>query len=66
MKPVTKEEFESFSPFDRGYAVYMCGSREDQPNIPDEKNPYPDGSHERQRWNDGQLRAVLNAQDSEE
>jgi len=63
---LTKEEFEALSPRDRGYAVYMAGSRDDQPNIPDESNPYPDGSIKAALWNEGQRIAVLEAQDSEE
>lgn len=62
---ITKEEFEALSPFDRGYAVYMAGARDDQPNIPDEKEPpYPVGSMEFNQYLSGQRHAVLEAQDN--
>lgn len=63
---LTKEEFEGLPPFLRGYAVYMHGCRKDQPNIPDEKNPYPEGSEEYKKWIEGAQLGALHAQDSEE
>jgi|GEM_PF-5843948 len=63
---LTKEEFERLSPRDRGYAVYMLGSRDDQPNVPDESNPYQEGTEDWAQWNVGQQLGVLEAQDSEE
>jgi len=65
-KPISKQYFESLSPFDRGWCVYMAGKREDQPNIPDEDNPYPDGTDDHQQWDRGQQRAMLEVMDSEE
>ena len=65
-KVLTKEEFEALDPYNRGYAVYMMGARADQPNVPDEKNPYPPGSQQQLAWIRGMTAAVLDAQDSEE
>lgn len=64
--PVTKDHFESLSPFMRGWAVYMAGSRRDQPNIPNETNPYPEDTSDHNEWNRGQQRAVIECIDSEE
>lgn len=63
---LTKEEFESLTPHQRGYAVYMAGSRKDQPNIPDEKCPYEGGSLMAEEWHAGQWSAMLECQDGEE
>jgi hypothetical protein len=62
---LTKEEFDRLGPRSRGYAVYMMGSREDQPHVPDESNPFEYGSFEWEEWRIGQQKAVLEAQDSE-
>lgn len=51
--PLSKKEFERLSPYARGYAVYTAGWRPDQPNIPDETNPYPEDSEDYKDWNDG-------------
>ena len=59
-------EFAALSPRDRGYAVYMLGARADQPNVPDERNPYEPASPMWRAWNEGQRAAALAAQDSEE
>jgi hypothetical protein len=64
--PYTVEEFLALSPRARGYLVYMYGERDDQPNVPNESNPYPSGSADADAWDEGQRRAVLVAQDSEE
>ena len=60
---LTKEDFEALAPVERGYAVYMCGCRDDQPNVPDEKNPYPGESAEHKRWAEGAMLACLEVQD---
>ena len=61
--PLTKEEFESLKPQSRGWAVYMAGRRDDQPNVPDEKNPYPVDSEDNIEWSLGQQKAMLETQD---
>lgn len=66
MPKVAEGEFEKLNPFQRGYAAYMFGSRDDEPFVPDEDCPYPDGSTERLRWMEGQSLGVLHAIDSEE
>ena len=62
---LSKSEFESLTPRTRGYVVYMAGSRDDQLNVPDESNPYPSGSCDALEWDEGQHKAVLEAQDEE-
>ena len=49
-KVITADEFESLSPYERGYVVYMAGHRADQPVVPDEKCPYKSGSHKETEW----------------
>jgi hypothetical protein len=66
MKTLTAEQFAKPTPLQRGGPVYRCGEREDQPHIPNERNPYPAGSFDASQWDEGQRRAVLAAQDSEE
>lgn len=63
---ITKAQFESMTPYGRGYTVYMFGRDDNEPNIPDESNPYPPGSKESLGWIRGMTAAVLEAQDSEE
>ena len=63
---MTASEFAKLTPLQRGYAVYMLGERDDEPNVPNESNPYPAGSDDAMAWDEGQRRAVLVAQDSEE
>lgn len=63
---ITKDDFEALSPLQRGYAVYMLGDREDEPNVPSERNSYLSGTIEYLDWARGMTRAVLDAQDSEE
>lgn len=63
---MTKEQFERLEPRPRGYAVYLLGAREDQPNVPDESNPYPKGSTEWEAWNAGAQAAYLEVLDGEE
>ena len=60
---MTKEQFESLSPQARGYTAYMAGSRDDQPNVPAESNPYPKGSPHAKQWAHGQALAVQEVQD---
>jgi hypothetical protein len=43
---MTATTFAALPPWARGYVVYMLGSRDDEPDVPDESNPYPDGSAE--------------------
>ena len=58
---VTAEQFDALSPRGKGYAVYMCGNREDQPNVPAEYEPAPE---DREEYSAGQSAGVLEAQDS--
>ena len=63
---ITKQQFDEMSAYGRGFAVYWCGKNPDEPNVPDEENPYRHGTVEWSDWNRGQQAAVLAAQDSEE
>lgn len=62
----TKEEFEALDAFTRGYVVYMAGCRDDQPNIPDEENPYSKGSDDYDLWSYGNQQAIVEAQDCDD
>lgn len=63
MTVMTKEQFESLTPRERGYVVYLAGCRDDQPNIPDEANPYPRDTEDAREWREGQIQAVIETQD---
>lgn len=63
MKVFSKQEFDAMSPYQKGYIVYMCGSRDDQPNIPEHYEPT---EAEKKEFERGQLKAVLDVQDGEE
>lgn len=67
---ITKQQFDEFSAYGRGFAVYWVGSNPDEPHVPNEKNPYPHGSVEWADWNRGNqaamIAAMIAAQDSEE
>jgi len=55
--------FTQLSAFDKGYAVYMCGARDDYPDIPETYEPT---AQERDEYLRGQALAVQHAQDLEE
>lgn len=63
---MTAATFAALPPRARGYVVYMLGSRDDEPDVPDEANPYPDGSAEHREWKDGAWAAYLEVLDGEE
>lgn len=63
---VTEQEFLALPPRQRGYTAYMLGERDDQPHVPNEANPYPAESADAREWDEGQRRAVLDAQDADE
>lgn len=63
---MTTERFASLSPRDRGFVVHMMGSRDDEPNVPDEANPYQIGSAEAAAWDVGAFAAYLEVLDGEE
>ena len=58
---LTKAEFEALTPRGKGYAVYMAGCREDQPNIPEEWTP---AAEDQAEYDAGQGEGVLEAQDN--
>ncbi len=61
--PMTSVEFLALLPWQRGYAVYMMGERDDEPNVPNESCPYVSGTTQADEWHEGQRMAVLDAQD---
>jgi hypothetical protein len=63
---LTKEEFEALPPLTRGYATYMLGARDDQPHVPDERNPYLEGTSEHDHWTLGAERASIEAQEGDD
>ena len=63
---ITKEEFKSLTPKKRGYLVYIYGCKKEEPNIPNEENPYLKESKESKQWNEGNYQAMLDVQDGEE
>lgn len=64
MKVFTKEEFEALTPKQKGYAVYMCGMRDDQPNIPNEREYKPDPKDQAE-FDEGMQAGIIQAQDDE-
>jgi hypothetical protein len=62
-RPMTAAQFSALSPYGKGYAVYMLGDREDEPNVPKEWTPREDEAEE---YKEGQMQAVLDVQDGEE
>ncbi len=63
---MTAKRFSALPPRARGYAVYMMGSRDDEPHVPDETNPYQAGSADAAAWNAGAWAAYLEVLDGEE
>lgn len=63
MKTISASEFKRLGAKRRGWIVYMFGARKDQPNIPDEANPFPVGTVQHTRWNEGANEAAQLAAD---
>jgi hypothetical protein len=63
---MTAKRFASLGPRDRGFVVCMMGSRNDEPHVPDEDNPYQVGSAEAVAWDAGAWGAYLEVLDGEE
>jgi len=63
---ITAQCFATLSPYARGYMVYLCGARDDVPNVPNERNPYPQGSRKAAEWDRGQAAAARDAQDGDD
>ncbi len=61
---IASEDFKQLSPFQRGYVTYLNGLSEDEPNVPDEVNPYPPGSGYATAWRNGQQKAMIETQDN--
>ena len=56
---LSKQAFDAMKPWQRGYAVYYMGRRDDEPNVPAESNPYTPGTHEYEEWDKGHHQAML-------
>ncbi len=63
---MTAAEFAALNPRQRGYVVYMCGSRDDEPYVPNEQNPYERGTLEWADWDCGAMQAMLEVQDADD
>ena len=59
---ITTEEFIALTPYAKGYAVYMCGARANQPNVPDEYTP---SSKNVEAFSRGVRAAILEITESE-
>ena len=62
---VTKAEYDTLCPNEQGLIVYL---ESDWPGseLKGLTNPYLEGTTEHEQWDDGMMRGVLFAQDSEE
>lgn len=63
---MSRRAFMSLSPRSRGRAVYLLGAREDEPNVPDERNPYATGSRDAAQWDAGAWSAYLDVIDADD
>jgi DNA-directed RNA polymerase subunit RPC12/RpoP len=61
---ISREEWKALSAFSQGYALYMQGSWRTS-ELKGETNPYAEDSPKWIKFQQGQQRAVLDAQDSE-
>ena len=59
---ISKEQFESAAPYDKGYAVYMRGCWESEPNIPKKYTPKKSDKSEYDR---GERAAIIEVIDTE-
>lgn len=55
---LTKKQFKSLNPVARGYVTVMAGQLPDEPNVPDQGNPFPKGSKLRALWDKGRDMAL--------
>ena len=56
----TAAQFKKLNAFDKGFVVYMCGAREDQPHVPE---TYAPSEREKIHYEAGQARAGEEVQD---
>lgn len=63
---ISRDDFLGLRPFQRGYVVYLAGARDDEPNVPDETNPYDAGSADAAEWDRGATTAAIHAQEAED
>lgn len=59
----SKEEFDTATAWQKGYAVYMWGARKDQPNIP---KTYKPTEEEEKEFKSGGFAALLVVMETEE
>jgi len=60
---LSQKEFNDLTPYQRGYTVYLYGANPEEPNVPDEQNPYPKDSNEHFEYLCGAAKAVLEVLD---
>jgi len=61
MSVFTQREFEDLTAYQKGYAVYLFGCRQDQPAVPESYEPAPT---DLAQYEKGQYDAILAVQDS--
>lgn len=62
---LTKEEYESLNPYDKGYVNYLQAAWNESP-IPQDLNPFDKDSKEYIAFNDGSFHAMQEVQEFEE
>jgi hypothetical protein len=62
---ISLAEWKTLPPFDQGYVLYMQGSWPTS-ELAEQKNPYEEGTAKWKKFCEGEERAILSAQDSEE
>jgi hypothetical protein len=62
---VSIAEWKALPPFDQGYLLYMQGEWPTSALV-QEKNPYAEGTAQWEKFCEGERRAMMSAQDSEE
>lgn len=62
MSYLTKHQFKALNPVARGYVTAMAGQLAEEPNVPDQGNPFPKGSKLRELWDKGRNMAIRQAE----
>jgi hypothetical protein len=62
-RAVTRDEYDDMNPYQQGFVSYMQGAWNKE--IPD-FCPYPEGSKQETKFADGEIAAMLLAQDSDD
>lgn len=62
---ITLKQYKTLDPKSQGYVCYVQADWPGSELKKHQKNPYKQGTKEHELWKEGQMRAVLEAQDSE-